>query len=136
MLDDDLLNDGQSQAGAIGFGGVERHEYLGQSVGRNSRSIVGNGNSLSLHGAGLFNLATDNDASAAGIIRRGLGGVSRKIQDGLAKQGVVAGNVAEFSFAGNWHIRHDVRYFSQNPVDQWPQSYPLIGEIQRARKFK
>ena len=46
MLHDDFLDDGEAQAGAVGFGGVEGAEDFAASLGGDARTIVEDGDAL------------------------------------------------------------------------------------------
>ena len=40
MVPDDLPGEAESDARSLGFGGVERHKYPLQNIGRNTRTVI------------------------------------------------------------------------------------------------
>src|SRR6266576_2472575 len=136
MLNDDLLHHGYAQPGSVRLSRIEGHEYLGQSVGGDPRSIVGDGDPLALHRARWIELTSDDHASATRIVRGGLGRISREVQDGLTEKGFVAGYVAELPLAGHGNSWHRLGNFGPNAIDQRAKGHPFVGEIERARKLQ
>src|ERR1700739_2682191 len=97
MLDDDLLNDGQTQAGAVCLRCVKRHEDFRQRLGGYAATVVGDKNPLALPLAALLDFSADDHAAAGGIVGGGFGGVAREVEQGLAQQGIVARYVGKIS---------------------------------------
>src|SRR5690348_13776467 len=101
MLQSDFLDNGKSQSGAASFGGEEGHKDFVQTARRNARAIVAHGHKLPV--ATAMSLLSAADRDLAGMAVRGgrFRRIAREIEQRLAQQAGVTGNLGKASFGAN-----------------------------------
>jgi len=103
MLENDLLYDGQPQAGAVGLGREKGAKHFLQRSRGNAWAAVDHANLLHLIVSDCFDAAQNENSPGSRGITRGLGGVASDVQNCLSKQAFIAGNLSEASLRCDLH---------------------------------
>src|SRR5277367_4496122 len=134
VLQRDFLNHGETQASALGFGGVKRQENFGQVRLRNSRAVVRHADALPLAAAQFLDGAGNGDAGSFAGGQRRFRAVARQVQQGLPQQSFVARQVLEGAFELDSTLRNGFvqlfRYFFHHRLHR----HSLVADFQRLRE--
>ena len=98
VLQRNLLDYCEAQSGAFRFRGVERQKNLWQVGLRNSRSVVGDADSLPFPPAEFFDAARNRHQRSFAVISGRFGGVSGQVDQSLADKRFIAGKFSERAF--------------------------------------
>src|SRR5215472_1007517 len=136
MLDDDLLDHSEAEAGALGFGGEKRPEEFAEDAGGKPGAIVENEEALEAAVVGAFHFAAEDDAAAVWGFGAGFGGVANEVEERLAEQAFVTSDGAKLAFGAKADTRVGFADFVDHTFDGGLELNGFVGDFEGTGVFE